>query len=151
MIKIYKITNKINQKIYIGKTKNIDRRWKDHIRLAFTKNQKEYNKPLYMAFRKYGINNFLFEIIEEVNNDKGEEREQYWIKYYDSYNKGYNASIGGDGGSSKGHCLGAANGRSLLTEEDVIKIRTLYQKGISKQECYILFKEKITEAGFSKI
>ena len=75
----------------------------------------------------------------------------YWIKYYDSYNNGYNETLGGDGGSEKGHCLGSLNGRAKLTEKDVIKIRELYKKGISKKECYELFKDKISESGFARV
>lgn len=44
---------------------------------------------------KYGIENFLCETIEEVSNDKLDEREKYWINYYDSYNNGYNSTLGG--------------------------------------------------------
>ena len=149
---IYKITNLINNKCYIGKTNNSERRWKDHQRLAFTEGHKEYNKTLYKAMRKYGINNFVFEIIEELKDYSiSGEREKYWISLYDSYHNGYNENEGGDGGSEKGHCQGTSNGRALLSEEDVIKIRTLYKNGISRSECYSLFKDKITESGFGKI
>ena len=88
---IYKITNLINNKCYIGKTNNSDRRWQDHQRLAITPGHKEYDKALYKAMRRYGLNNFSFEMIEELDdyNTSG-EREIYWIKYFDSYNKGYN-------------------------------------------------------------
>ena len=48
-----------------------------------------------MAMRKYGIEHFHIELIEETNNP--EEKEQYWIKYYNSFKKGYNATLGGDG------------------------------------------------------
>lgn len=149
---IYKITNLINNKCYIGKTNNSERRQKDHQRLAMTEGHKEYDKALYQAMRKYGIENFTFEMIEELEDYSiSGEREKYQISFYDSYNKGYNESKGGDGGSEKGHCQGATNGRALLTEEDVIKIRTLYKNGISRAECYSLFKDKITEGGFGKI
>lgn len=149
---IYKITNLINNKIYIGKTNNSERRWRDHQRLAMTEGHKEYNKVLYQAIRKYGIENFSFEMIEELKDYSiSGEREKYWISFYNSYNNGYNESKGGDGGSKKGHCQGASNGRALLTEEDVIKIRTLYKNGISRAECYSLFKDKITEGGFGRV
>lgn len=152
---IYKITNTITKEIYIGKTNNFIRRWKDHQRLAITPNHKEYNKILYQSMRKYGISNFTFEIIEYIPLEKYKEvsgsREQYWISYYDSYNNGYNASIGGDGGSEPGHCLGVLNGRALLTEKDIITIRTNYQNGMSLGDCYDLYKNKITYASFGKI
>lgn len=150
---IYKITNSINGKIYIGKTNNSSRRWKDHQRLAFAEGHKEYNKALYQAMRKYGIENFSFEIIEEIENykEKGEEREKYWILYFNSYNQGYNESLGGDGGSLPGHCSGAANGRALLTEADVYYIRQKYQEGNARGDIYILFKDKISESGFGRV
>ena len=98
---IYKITNDINNKVYIGLT-DLDNpidRWTKHI--------SEYNaartytkRPLYDAMYKYGIEHFHFEIIEKTDNLQ--EREQYWIKYYRSYIgfddcKGYNATLGGEG------------------------------------------------------
>ena len=149
---IYKITNQINNKCYIGKSNNISRRFRDHKRLAFQSGHKEYNKALYIAFRKYGLDNFTFEIIEELEDySLSEEREIYWIKYYHSYENGYNETLGGDGGSVKGHCQGEKNGRAKLTEQDVIQIRTLYQNGISRKECYELFKDKISESGFGAV
>lgn len=149
---IYKITNIINNHCYIGKTNNSDRRWIDHQRLAFTEGHKEYEKTLYRAMRKYGIENFTFEIIEILEDySLSGEREKYWISYYDSYNNGYNENPGGDGGSIKGHCQGSQNGRALLTEEDVIKIRTLYNNGIGRGQCYESFKDKISEGGFIQI
>jgi len=89
---IYKITNNVNQKIYIGQTsRNIDIRWKEHCR--HLKN----NMPICKAINKYGKENFIIENIEECCDNLLDEREQYWIKYYDSFNKekGYNATIGG--------------------------------------------------------
>lgn len=93
---IYKITNKINNKIYIGKTeKTLQERWDRHIVNAFNLN---LDYPLYRAFRKYGINNFIIDIIENnISSLNINERERYWINYYDSYNTGYNATLGGDG------------------------------------------------------
>ena len=149
---IYKITNLINKKCYIGKTNDSERRWKDHQRLAFTQDHKEYNKTLYKAMRKYGVDNFSFEMIEELEDYSiSGEREQYWVYYFNSYNNGYNESKGGDGGSLPGHCLGSANGRAKLNEDDVIEIRTLYNNGISKSDCYDLYKDKITLNGFSGV
>lgn len=54
--------------------------------------------PLYKAIRKYGIENFNFDIIEECSADELNEREKYWISYYNSYGEnGYNLTPGGDG------------------------------------------------------
>lgn len=146
---IYKITNLINNQCYIGKTNNFERRKKDHLRLAFTEGHKEYNKTLYRAIRKYGQENFSFDIIERLEDySLSGEREKYWIRYYDSYKNGYNESEGGDGGSIKGHCRGSKNGRAILTEQDIVLIRTKYKEGCSRQECYKIFKDKISFRGF---
>lgn len=91
---IYKITNDINNKIYIGKTRlSIEKRWKEHLN-DYSKRRNE-KRPLYDAMNKYGIEHFHIEEIEETNNP--EEREKYWIEYYGSFKNGYNATIGGDG------------------------------------------------------
>ena len=93
---IYKITNLINGKIYIGKTtSSIEERWKEHIHSINRDNIK--NRPLYKAINKYGIKNFSIEKIEEVQADILSEREIYWINFYDSFKTGYNATLGGDG------------------------------------------------------
>ena len=94
---IYKIENKINGKIYIGQSLNIEERWKDHRNIGFNSNNKNYNYPLYKAFRKYGIDNFNFSIVEECSQKELNIKEIYWIKYYNSYCDGYNQTMGGDG------------------------------------------------------
>lgn len=94
MAYIYKITNNINGKIYIGKTLlTVEERFKQHCRDS----QKESmnHRPLYAAMRKYGCNHFSVETVEET--DLPEEREKYWIEYYGSFKNGYNATTGGDG------------------------------------------------------
>lgn len=92
---IYKITNNINGKCYIGKTeRTIQIRWSEHIRLSRLK----LDLPLYRAFAKYGIDNFSIEEIEQCDNATIDEREIYWIDYFDSYRKGYNCTAGGEGG-----------------------------------------------------
>ena len=110
---IYKITNQLNNKCYIGKTlKSIAERWKDHIT---DYNRPHYEKrPLYDAMNKYGINNFFVEQIEECDDSLISEREVYWIKYYNSYvgfenSNGYNATIGGDG-------------KAFIDRQEVIKV-----------------------------
>ena len=102
MAYIYKITNKINNKIYIGKTEfSIEKRFKEHCRDAFR--EKNEKRPLYAAMRKYGIENFEISLIEETDNP--EEREKYWIEQYNSYSYGYNATLGGDGKCKYDHSL----------------------------------------------
>lgn len=91
---IYKIVNKLNNKIYIGKSKNIETRIKRH------KNDYKWtNTYLYYAMRKYGVENFDFEIVEECNESELNDREIYWIDYYKSFYKvgsGYNMTKGGE-------------------------------------------------------
>lgn len=92
---IYKITNKINGKIYVGQTSSTtEERWKGHKRAWHSARQ---CPVLYNAFDKYGIENFEIEEIEQCDNENLNEREIYWIKQYNSYEKGYNATVGGDG------------------------------------------------------
>lgn len=95
MAYIYMIKNRINGKMYVGKTEHINpiTRWQEHIRAS--KRNDCLHRPLYLAMNKYGIDNFEFSIIEETSIP--EEREQYFIAQLDTYNNGYNATLGGDG------------------------------------------------------
>lgn len=96
MAYIYKITNLVNGKIYVGKTiYTIERRFKEH--LSDSKRGKYENRPLYKAINKYGKDNFIIEAIEKCEDDKASEREIYWIEKLNSYHNGYNATLGGDG------------------------------------------------------
>lgn len=91
---IYKITNLINNKCYIGKTeRTIEERWYEH-----QKNQNHLDLPLYRAFRKYGINNFIIETVEECDDIEVDARETFWISHYNSCSNGYNCTMGGEGG-----------------------------------------------------
>lgn len=95
MTGIYKITNLKNQKVYIGQSINIHKRWINH-KASYNNPKKEcYNYPLYKAFRKYGIENFSFEVIEECKQEDLNSREIFWISYYNSYSSGYNQNEGG--------------------------------------------------------
>lgn len=97
---IYKITNLINQKVYIGQTsKPYNTRWNEHKSYAFNENKESYNYPLYKAFRKYGIENFKFEVVEECEIKDLDDKEIFYIEKYSSSNNkyGYNQSLGGKG------------------------------------------------------
>lgn len=101
---IYKITNLVNGKIYIGESVDIYRRISQHKKIGKSKNgyKRDKDKPLYRALKKYGIDNFSFEIIEECEQNIRFDREMYWISYYGcttKRGKGYNQSDGGEGGS----------------------------------------------------
>jgi predicted GIY-YIG superfamily endonuclease len=96
---IYKITNKTNGKVYIGKTKrSLEARWKQHCRDAFdgrfwTKGKLQY------AIQEFGADAFTVEQIDvAASNDETNEKEMYWIKHYNSIETGYNTSPGGRNG-----------------------------------------------------
>lgn len=101
MIGIYKITNQVNGKVYIGQSRNIEKRWNQHRTTAFNSNNHNYNLPLYRAIRKYGIENFIFEVLEECKIEELNEKEKYYIKLYNSYFEGYNLTLGGDASGSE--------------------------------------------------
>lgn len=95
LIGIYIIKNKINSKIYVGQTTNYYRRIIQHKSRYKRKEYREYSR-IYKAIQKYGIENFDFKFIEHCHKSQLNEREIYWIKFYDSYNNGYNATKGGN-------------------------------------------------------
>ena len=114
---IYKITNKINGKVYVGQTnRGLETRWREHKSRAGC----HYTSHLYSAIDKYGIDNFIFEKIEEIAEEYLDEKERFWISYYDSNNpqKGYNLTIGGQG----------------KRNYNIEKIRNLWDKGKSVGE-----------------
>ena len=93
---IYKITNDVNGKVYIGKTLfSVEKRWKEHLNSRLREQCK--NRPLYRAMNKYGVEHFSIEAVEQCIDESASEREKYWISYYNSYHNGYNATYGGDG------------------------------------------------------
>lgn len=92
---IYKIENKINGKVYIGQSVDVYRRLKKHIW-----DIENNNSALHRAFKKYGIDNFTYELIEECDIDRLDEREIFYIQKYNSYvgtknSNGYNLNVGG--------------------------------------------------------
>lgn len=98
MIGIYKITNQINGKCYIGRSVYIEGRWTKHKNTSVNKNDKGYNYPLYKAIRKYGIDNFKFEVLELCAIEQLQDKERFFISLYQSNHpdKGYNQTEGGD-------------------------------------------------------
>lgn len=103
MLYIYKYTNKINGKIYIGQTNNIQKRQNGHKSAANNIKNHSYADAFHSAIRKYGYENFSFEVLEEASDEKGRDylndREKYYIQYYHSLcsENGYNITSGGDG------------------------------------------------------
>lgn len=100
---IYKITNIINNKIYVGlTTKTPEERWKQHVSTAHKLNHKDSKCLFKRAIRKYGQDNFKLEIIDIADSEEElKEKEIYWIKKLKSYafdddGYGYNSTRGGD-------------------------------------------------------
>lgn len=97
---IYKFQNKTNGKVYIGQTVNLEQRYKDHI--YYAKNNPQ--QPIHYALAKYGEYNFSFDVVTEIECDDNlmlelilNDLEKKYIEEYDSYAKGYNCSLGGEG------------------------------------------------------
>lgn len=111
---LYRIFNILNGKSYIGKTySGFYKRLQQHI--VESSRTKSKHRPLYIAFNKYGIDNFSAEILGEFEQGMLESKEIEYIKLYNSYGKGgYNATLGGDGS------------RTLDIEEE--KLISLYLK-----------------------
>lgn len=99
MIGIYKITNLVNNKVYVGQAIDLEKRLSEH-RFSLLGNR-HINKHLQNAWNKYGEENFKFEVIEVCSEDKLTEREQYWIDYYGGMNS--NNNYNQREASSKGH------------------------------------------------
>lgn len=99
---IYKITNKINHKLYIGQTINFKERLLDHEEIGFNPNSEAYEYPLYRAIRKYGLKNFSIEIIATGSSfEELDKLEIYYIKVLNTlidFNQGYNLDKGGKNG-----------------------------------------------------
>ena len=85
---IYKITNIENQMCYIGQAANIADRWKQHIKRGIGAETPTRNK-LYPAMLELGVENFTFEIVEEVERSKLNDREDYWQEYFHAKDFGY--------------------------------------------------------------
>lgn len=114
---IYKITNKYNNKSYIGQTKrSLEVRLKEHYRDAYRPKSSMYSSIFYRAIRKYGYEAFEHSILEFCDDEELNSREQYWIKYYATFPQGYNMNCGGD-------CIGSHH----LNYEEIYETKILYQ------------------------
>ncbi len=97
---IYKITNKINGMMYIGRTSGkLQYRWNRHVCDA---NRKLYCYKLQKAIKEFGADNFAVEQIDSAETkDEANEKEVYWIKFYNAVEEGYNVSPGGRAGGHR--------------------------------------------------
>ncbi len=119
---IYKVTNKVNNKVYIGQTRyTVEFRWKQHI-------HKQDNCHFHNAIKKWGIENFIVETLEKCDVDLLDSREIFYIAKYNSFKQGYNSTLGGGGK------------RLIFTDSQYDEIEGLYLSGFSSNKIATLFK-----------
>lgn len=141
MIGIYAIENNVNHMFYVGQSKNIQKRMKEH----------GYNKGsrlLALAMQEYGKENFSYHVLEECTVDKLDALEMHYIKKLNCmYPNGYNITSGGTNHGA----YGSFNGHTCLTESDVYAIREDYKNHVNVNDAYAKFSDRMTINGFKSI
>lgn len=128
---IYKVTNKVTGKSYIGQTRySLEFRWRQHL-------HKKDNTYFHNAIRKYGPDNFSREVLEECDVSELNSREIYYIAKYDTFRNGYNLTKGGEGNST------------LLLDNCYSEIKELYLAGFSSNKIAGLYN--VDKASIVKI
>lgn len=95
MYYIYIIKNSINDKVYIGRTINLEKRWRGHKSASCNKNDVQYNKPLYTDMRKLGIDKFWYEVLDSCESSKkASYLEDLYTQKFNSQSNGYNINSG---------------------------------------------------------
>ena len=156
---IYMVINLINNKKYIGQSKNIKKRFQSHHLVDYKNpNNCNYNTKFYQAIRKYGIENFQVEILQLCDEEDMDNLEIYYIKKFDTFKNGYNSTEGGQFWSPNVHSLEAElkrketreknkslmsenHPRAKLTNQQVWDIRQRYIDGEPIKNIYQDFKE----------
>lgn len=142
MIGIYKITSKDNPSLfYIGKSNNIERRFKEHIQKSY----KQSRIPFDDLITKDNQDTFIFEILELCSVEQLSEKEKYWT---DKLQATHSGNVF-DGGLTD--VAGEHNPKSKLTEEDVIYIRQAYNEHKKQKEVYEKFKNIISFNHFQNV
>ena len=142
MIGIYKITEKENPNMfYIGKSNNIERRFKEHIQKSYAQSRIPFDDYI----SKKGKDAFNYEILEECSLEELNQKEAYWIKKLKAKESGNKF----DGGLT--NVIGENNPKAKLTEDDVKKIRKAYTEKKKKKEVYEEFKDKISFGYFQNL
>ena len=113
---IYKITEKSTGFVYIGQSVDIARRFREH-------RSGKCHYGIDSAISEKGIENFNFEIIEYCDPSLLNEKEKYWVEYYNSDKEGYNLK---PGGISIRHAYGEKVNTAVLTNEEVLQYRKEY-------------------------
>lgn len=138
---IYSYTNLINGKKYIGQTINPEERYKAHYSNAFNSNHSEYNSVFHKAVRKYGWNNFKYEILlttDDINILN--TLEQYYIQYYNTKTpNGYNVLEGGRNSArpkNMEYRKKISLSKGNLSEQEIVNIRIAYANGESPSKYF---------------
>ena len=142
--KIYKIQFP-NNKVYIGQTYNINKRWKEHLQEAKCSNTK-----VYKAMRKYSITIENFSVIEDniLTQEDANFREIYYIALYDSVNNGYNCGPGGNNGWQP---RGESHPKAVLTDEELLQLRIIRaSKVYTFNQVFEFYKDRMSYSGFEK-
>jgi len=110
---VYQIKNVINNKLYIGSSNNVTKRWISHKSLL--ENKKHKNKYLINAWHKYGRNSFIFSVIEYVEIDKLIEREQHYIDFYNTSDRNFGYNLAPKAGRTAG-CVFSNETRKKMSD-----------------------------------
>ena len=148
---IYSIINNKTKERYVGQTIDLERRKKEHFKDL--ENNKHLNKKLQSAWNKYGKNNFSFEYqkYDLANKDELNILEKAFIQQYDSYYNGYNLTLGGDGGNTRGnlsfenYCLIYIGCRWKGMTEKIAKVLNIDSSTVSailREKTYLWYKEE---------
>ena len=129
MIGIYKITNTVNNKVYIGQSIDIMRRWRQH-KQSFESLTGQ--RKLIQEVKQYGKDNFTFEIIEECKIEELDVKERKYIALFDSYKNGLNMTIGGQSG-------GHGNSKKISNEELIEIYDLLINSTISQKQIALMY------------
>lgn len=148
---IYKITNLITNKVYIGSSKNLNKRYKEHFNSL--KNNNHHSSKLQRSYNKYKENAFKFEILEECNIDKLIEREQYYMDNYKPFfNINPKASSCEGRVLTKNHKLKISNSNKNKIRSEELKLRwSNIKKENPNPELYKLIVEKAKEVNSIKV
>jgi len=146
MIGIYCFTNKINNKKYIGQSINIEKRFLEHFNNSKNPNAHGYDSKFYRALRKYGVDSFEFDILEEVSLDQLNEKETFYIGYYNSYKNGYNSTSDANNVTQNGEDHPMAK----ISANDLLEIKLLL-KNTNKLQSEIALMFNITQSEISNI
>lgn len=139
---IYKVTNKINGKVYIGQTtRTLDKRQACHLSEM---RACRYNSVFHKALRKYGKDSFIWEIVEHCNTkEELDEMEISYIKQCNSYKFGYNLTSGGGGALGTKH---SDEYKIMMSDKQKGKNNSFYNKRHSEDTKRIISEHSLNRA-----